>query len=163
VQTGSRTAPAPPTPATRFTDPGFLLGKVGWVARRWIHAALAPIGLNGREAEILLRLRAGGPLTQQQLCEQMRVDPSNLVTMLNRLESEELLSRTRDPADRRRHIVAITGAGLDRRRRADHAVEGVEERLLGRLEPGERASLRRLLLVVDQAAGPEWEDDGETT
>lgn len=146
------------TPETRFTQPGFLLNKVGFVARRWITDALAPVGLNGREAEILLRLRAAGPLSQQQLVEQLAVDPSNLVTMLNRLESLGWLERTRDAADRRRHIVSITGAGHAKRDAADAAVRSAEERLLSGLTATERATLQRLLLKVDERTGPAWAD-----
>lgn len=146
------------TPETRFTQPGFLLNKVGFVARRWITEALTPIGLNGREAEILLRLRAAGPLSQQQLIEQVDVDPSNLVTMLNRLEREGLLERSRDTADRRRHIVTITPAGATHRDLADSAVAAAEERLLSGLTAAERTTLQRLLLKVDERTGPAWAD-----
>jgi DNA-binding MarR family transcriptional regulator len=147
------------TPETRFTHPGFLLNKVGFVARRWIAEALAPMGLNGREAEILLRLRAGGPLTQQELVERLDVDPSNLVTMLNKLEAAGLLERTRDAGDRRRHIVTITAAGAERRDQADAAVRAVEERLLGGLTEKQRATLRTLLLTVDERTAPDWADE----
>ncbi len=146
------------TPETRFTQPGFLLNKVGFVARRWITDALAPVVLNGREAEILLRLRSGGPLSQQQLIEQLAVDPSNLVTMLNRLEALGLLERSRDAADRRRHIVSITDAGRAKRDAADAAVRSAEERLLSGLTAAERATLQRLLLKVDERTGPAWAD-----
>jgi DNA-binding MarR family transcriptional regulator len=149
----------PLTPAARFSSPGFLLNKVGFVARRWIADALAPLGLNGREAEILLRLRAAdGGMTQRELCEQLAVDPSNLVTMLNKLEAAGLLERTRDTADRRRHIVTLTAAGHDRREQADAAVEAVEERLLSGLTGRQRASLRTLLLAVDERTAPDWTD-----
>jgi DNA-binding MarR family transcriptional regulator len=148
----------PLTPETRFTSPGFLLNKVGFVARRWIHEALAPIGLTGREAEILLRLRAAGPLTQQELVDRLDVDPSNLVTMLNKLEAAGLLERSRDAADRRRHIVTITPAGRARRDEADAAVAAVEERLLGGLTAAQRTTLRRLLLAVDERTAQDWAD-----
>jgi DNA-binding MarR family transcriptional regulator len=147
------------TPETRFSQPGFLLNKVGIVARRWISEALAPVGVNGREAEILLRLRASGPLSQQQLCEQLSVDPSNLVTMLNRLEAGGLLERTRDETDRRRHIVTITAAGRDRRDAADAAVRSVEERLLSGLSARDRRTLQRLLLTIDERTAPDWADE----
>ncbi|WCB96207.1 putative HTH-type transcriptional regulator [Baekduia alba] len=151
----------PLTPATRFSSPGFLLNKVGFVARRWIADALAPLGLNGREAEILLRLRAAdGGLTQAQLCEQLDVDPSNLVTMLNKLEAAGLLERTRDAADRRRHIVTLTAAGRERRTQADAAVQRVEERLLDGLTARQRTSLRTLLMTVDERTAAEWTDEG---
>jgi MarR family transcriptional regulator, lower aerobic nicotinate degradation pathway regulator len=149
------------TPEERFSSPGFLLNKVGFVARRWLHEALAPLDLNGREAEILLRLRAatGSGLTQAQLGERLHSDPSNLVTMLNKLEAAGLVSRTRDEADRRRHIVTITKAGLRKRAAADAAVEAVEDRLLSGLTDRQRTTLKTLLLAVDERTAADWDDD----
>jgi DNA-binding MarR family transcriptional regulator len=41
--------------------------------------------------------------------------------------------------------VAITPAGVHALERADHALESVEDEVLGALTPEERATLRRLL------------------
>jgi MarR family transcriptional regulator, lower aerobic nicotinate degradation pathway regulator len=158
--TPSTRRPAALTPEERFSSPGFLLNKVGFVARRWLHEALAPLGLNGREAEILLRLRAAdGGLTQAQLGGRLHSDPSNLVTMLNKLEAAGLVARTRDAADRRRHIVTITRAGLRKRAAADAAVEAVEDRLLSGLSDRQRTTLKTLLLAVDERTAADWDDD----
>jgi DNA-binding MarR family transcriptional regulator len=40
-----------------------------------------------------------------ELIQEMNVDPSILVTPFNPLEAGGLVSRERDPADRRRHLV----------------------------------------------------------
>jgi DNA-binding MarR family transcriptional regulator len=50
-------------------------------------------------------------LGQQELGQIMGVDPSVLVTLLNQLEADGYVSRQRDPADRRRHVVALSPAG----------------------------------------------------
>ena len=52
-------------------------------------------------------------MSQQQLVEALRIDPSVLVGLLNELETVGIVARTRDPADRRRHLVEITGHGRD--------------------------------------------------
>jgi DNA-binding MarR family transcriptional regulator len=157
------TTPAPPlTPESRFTSPGFLLHKVGRVAGRWITDALAPIDLTPRQAQALLVLRTRGPVSQQVLGEEMEMDPSTLVLLLNALEQRGLIVRQRDPADRRRHIVAITDDGLERRATADAAVTAIEDRLLQDLEPADREQLRSLLLRVDEQTAPSWEPDPRT-
>lgn len=152
--------PAPPlTPESRFTSPGFLLHKVGRVAGRWITDALAPVELTPRQAQALLVLRTRGPISQQVLAEEMEMDPSTLVLLLNALESGGLVARRRDPADRRRHIVEITDDGLARRADADAAVTTIEDRLLQGLDPAEREQLRTLLLRVDEQTAPSWDPD----
>ena len=45
------------------------------------------------------------------------LDANNCVILLNGLEEEGLIERTRDPEDRRRHIVAITPKGYRASRR----------------------------------------------
>ncbi len=53
----------------------------------------------------------GGPMGRRALAERLEVDPGVLVGILNDLEGEGPAERRRDPADRRRHSVAIL-AGL---------------------------------------------------
>ena len=53
-------------------------------------------------ARALLTTAADG---QRELGEVMETDPSILVTLLNPLEAEGLLSRQRAEHDRRRHLV----------------------------------------------------------
>jgi DNA-binding MarR family transcriptional regulator len=43
------------------------------------------------------------------------LDPSNVVGVLNELEERQLITRRRDPADRRCHIVEVSPRGEDER------------------------------------------------
>lgn len=150
-----RTAPAL-TPEVRFSSPGFLLNKVGAVAAAWITEAFVPLGIGPRHGRVLLTLRSSGAMGQGPLARELGYDASTLVLLLNDLEDGELITRRRDTADRRRHIVEITEAGLLRRAEADAAVTEVEERLLGDLAPEERTALRALLLRIDERTAPDW-------
>ena len=62
---------------------------------------------------VLTNLRDGA-LPQADLCASMQMDANNTVLLLNDLESKGFVERRRDPADRRRHIVAITDAARRR-------------------------------------------------
>ena len=66
------------------------------------------IGIKIKEFVALVYLRESGRATQQKLAETMMMDANNCVILLNGLEDEGLIARTRDPQDRRRHIVEIT-------------------------------------------------------
>lgn len=132
-----------------------LLNLLARVARRSAEEALAPLGVRPRHVVVLTILRDHGALTQGALAEALRLDPANLVGLLNELEERGLLSRRRDPEDRRRHIVEMSAAGRDALDRADGALASVQDDLLEGLDPEERETLHALLLraAAGQIAG----------
>ncbi len=69
------------------------------------------IGVKLKEFVALTYLRESTRATQQKLAKTLMLDANNCVILLNGLEEEGLIERTRDPEDRRRHIVAITPKG----------------------------------------------------
>jgi len=73
------------------------------------------------------------------------MDANNCVILLNGLEDEGLIARTRDPEDRRRHIVAITPKGYKALEKAERELETLEDEVLGNLDHSERDQLRDLL------------------
>ncbi|MFL4901692.1 MarR family winged helix-turn-helix transcriptional regulator [Streptomyces sp. MMS24-I2-30] len=141
---------APAHPDDRL---GFLLSFRGELTGARIRAALAVAGLHPRNAMTLMQL-APGAVSQRDLAVAMDLDPSQLVAILNELESSGLCRRRRDPADRRRHIVEVTAAGREALGRIDEAVGAAERELFGHLTEAEQAQLRSLLdrVVVDSAA-----------
>src|ERR1700726_4274063 len=88
-----------------------LVDHLARVGRRAGETTLAPGGLRPRHLIALRLLREAGPTNQQGLADSLRLDPSNVVGLLNELEARELVTRRRDPADRRRHIVELSAAG----------------------------------------------------
>jgi DNA-binding MarR family transcriptional regulator len=139
-----------------FERCGFLMGRLGKVVARRFTKALEATGLKPPHAAVLMTLRDRGPMTQQALGDQLHVDPSNLVGLLNELEDNSWAVRRRDPDDRRRHIVEISGDGMERVADLDKIVTGVEDQLLAGLDEREREQLQGLLArVLEQAAGEE--------
>jgi MarR family transcriptional regulator, temperature-dependent positive regulator of motility len=114
------------------------------------HATEEALGMRLKQFALLSMLRDQGSVSQQALGEQMHVDPNNLVLLLNDAEANGWVERRRDPTDRRRHIVVLTDAGVEALKRAEEAIEDVEDQVLGPLNAEERANLRRLL---QKAAG----------
>src|SRR5260370_18702197 len=101
--------------------------------------------LRPRELVALSLLYEHGPLSQQALGEALSLDPSNVVGLLNELEERGLITRQRDAADRRRHIVSLSPAGKEAvAPRGRQLTEGGDD-VLKALSPAERASLRELL------------------
>jgi DNA-binding MarR family transcriptional regulator len=117
---------------------GLLLMRLARASGRRLAASLESLGMSGQEFASLHLLHDSGPLSQQQLSQGLRIHPSNLVGLLDALEAEGLIGRTRDPADRRRHIVGLTPAGLRRLAAAKKAAVDAERELLEPLSPAER-------------------------
>ena len=139
-----------------LSSTGVLFAQLGRTAKRWFGAALAPLELKPPQVGALHQLR-GGPMSQQALGDALDIDASNLVAILNDLEDKGLVTRRRDPDDRRRHIVEITGAGVERLADVGIVVAEVEERLMAALDDEQRAQLHELLTTIAAslcAAGP---------
>jgi DNA-binding MarR family transcriptional regulator len=71
-------------------------------------------GLRARHVVALTLLRDSGERPQAELARVLGIDPTNVVGLLNELETAGLVERRRSPEDRRRHTVALTAAGHDR-------------------------------------------------
>lgn len=123
-----------------------LIHRLDRIARRRSEIALEPIGLRPRQVVALMILRDHGAMTQAALGDALRLDPANLVGLLNDLEERGLLDRRRDPEDRRRHIVELTDSGHDALTRGEAALATVQEHVLAGLDADERRTLHELLL-----------------
>ena len=114
------------------------------------------VGMNLRNMVVLAYLRDHPSVSQQAMTEDLSMDSNTGVLVLNDLEDLEYAERRRDPADRRRHMVNITAAGLDALERAEVAQGSIEDEILGGLSAVERAEFRRLLLKsLEEYEGPE--------
>src|SRR5947207_12741942 len=101
---------APPGIAKQW--PTLLIIKLGRITQHRFSEALEPFGIRPRHVAALIELRDRGQLTQQSLCGQLHLDPTNLVAILNDLERKGFATRRRDPEDRRRHFVEVSKKGL---------------------------------------------------
>jgi DNA-binding MarR family transcriptional regulator len=107
---------------------------------------MAPGGLRPRHLVAMKLLSERGPAGQQGLADALSLDPSNVVGLLNELEERGLITRRRDPADRRRHIVELSRAGEDELALAYARLSHVEDNLLHALTGEERDTPRALLV-----------------
>lgn len=132
----------------RRSSAGLLLALLGQSAMRRLRAAHTASGLSPRQFHLLALLHDRGPMGQRELGELMDVDASILVTLLNPLEADGLVSRRRDLADRRRHTVHLTDAGSARLADAARAQREAEDALFAGLDTNQREQLRQLLLSL---------------
>jgi MarR family transcriptional regulator, lower aerobic nicotinate degradation pathway regulator len=131
---------------------GFLLAQLGRAVTRQYRCAMSPIGLKPRETQALLRLESNGAMSQQALGAALDIDASNLVALLNDLEADSLISRRRDPEDRRRHVVEISKRGTKLVCEVERAAAEVEDQFFAALDEDDRAVLQSLLVRVARSA-----------
>jgi DNA-binding MarR family transcriptional regulator len=95
-----------------------------------------------------------GPLAQSELADRTHLNRGHLVGFLDQLSARGLVTRTPDPGDRRRNIVALTGEGEAFTRRVAAAEQANEERTFAMLDESQREALRVLLRTVIDGEAP---------
>lgn len=137
-------------PEELLASAGFLLARVGGGMKIQVLGELEQAGCPGFQYGVLALLREGPALTQGRIADVLGIDPSQLVGELDKLETNELIERRRDPLDRRRHMVAITPKGEKELVKLRRAVRRIEDEYLAPLDAKSREQLHDLLLRVAQ-------------
>lgn len=132
----------------------FLLKRTYALLEAAIESELARLGINGREFAVLTLIDAEGPASQQRLAGRIGVDRTTMVALIDALEEKRLVTRRRDPSNRRAYVLEATAGGRKTLRHALEAVELAEQELLSPLSVVESATLTRALQRLVQA-GPE--------
>ena len=145
----------------RRSSPGLLLALLGQDAMRRLRDAHTAHDLMPRQFQLLGLLDDDGPMGQRELGQAMATDPSILVTLLNPLEADGFVARTRDPVDRRRHVVTLTDAGRRQLERAAEAQREAEDAIFAGLSADQRDQLRGLLIALRDS--PDAASDVETS
>jgi DNA-binding MarR family transcriptional regulator len=96
------------TPAALRASTGFLVTKAHQRAHREFMAALQPLDIEPRHFGTMRALRAAGPATQGQLARLLDVSPATVVQTIDHLEARGLVTRERDPSDRRAYRLHLT-------------------------------------------------------
>jgi DNA-binding MarR family transcriptional regulator len=117
---------------------------IGRVSRRFrqLYAMNSGAGPSFTEVAVLARLEREGPASPGELAARERVTSQAVAAVIRELESRGLISRSPDPADGRKTVIAITAAGASLLRDREQAVMSGLVRALG--ESYSEAELRRL-------------------
>lgn len=100
----------PLDPPAHVREGYLLLTTAARLVQRRLDDALAPLGLT-RAGVIALQAVAPRPMNQEQLAAVIHVQSQTLGRVLARLDSRGLVTRKRNPHDRRQFQVEITAAG----------------------------------------------------
>jgi MarR family transcriptional regulator for hemolysin len=110
---------------------------------------------------ILLNLKIRKPGNQRELAEAVGVREATLTHHLNSMDARGLVTRTRDAANRRIQVVALTEAGETMFVRLREAAAAFDARLRSGLDDADLATLSELLVRLAANAGaadaaPPW-------
>ncbi|MFB9238067.1 MarR family winged helix-turn-helix transcriptional regulator [Plantactinospora siamensis] len=141
---------------------GPLLDHLARRLRLRAETALAPLGLRPRHLVALTLLRDRGGIGQQALAQLLEMDGTNIVGLLNDLETAQLVRRRRSPDDRRRHVVELTATGQARLAEAECTLAEAEDEVLGCLDDRQRETLYDLLRQATKGAAVPCIEDTTT-
>jgi DNA-binding MarR family transcriptional regulator len=131
-----------------------LFVRLARVSRTAMAEALTAMDLRPQDFAVMSELAEEGPSSQGELGRALRIDPGNLVGLLDRLERGGLVGRERDPEDRRRHVVRLTDEGRHQLREARRAAMQAEREMLEPLGTAERRQLQAILSrLADHSCG----------
>jgi DNA-binding MarR family transcriptional regulator len=102
------------------------------------------LGRGSGRVRTLLSL-SQGPLSLGVLAETTNADPPYVTLIVNELQARGLVTRTPDPEDRRRKLVALTDAGRDAVRTATGILDRPPRSFLATLSKPELAQLAELI------------------
>jgi MarR family transcriptional regulator, transcriptional regulator for hemolysin len=99
---------------------------------------------------ILTTLKQQPRANQRQIAAQIGIEGATVTHHLNGMEADGLLTRRRDPANRRVHVVELTPAGEAMFHRLRQVVMVFDRQLHGNLDDAQVAVLRQSLATLRQ-------------
>jgi MarR family transcriptional regulator for hemolysin len=90
---------------------GLHLTRISRIVSRAFDDALAAAGGSLPIWLVLISLKSGQPHSQRELAEAVGIQGATLTHHLNAMESAGLVTRRRDPGNRRLHVVELTPDG----------------------------------------------------
>lgn len=132
-----------PEPLLEFSS--FVLLQLVREARR-IGLRLRADELRMPHVTVLATIAEFGPAAQRDISRRLRIDASDLVSVLDDLEERDLVQRRRDERDRRRYLVTITTAGARVLHENLVTAKRLNDILLSPLSQPERDRLHEMLV-----------------
>jgi DNA-binding MarR family transcriptional regulator len=131
--------------------------------KRSFDETASEFGINKGELDVLKLLRRAGPphhLSPSRLADGLHLSSGAMTNRLDRLETQGLIARRADPADRRGIIIELSEKGSEIFDSAIESQIAKENALCAPLSASERQQLsdllRRLMLEIESTPGFPW-------
>src|SRR5260370_13469671 len=134
-----------PIPHSILDRPGALLVIAARKGQERATERLTPLGLNVRMCGVLNLLKDEGPKSQQEIGEQLGIDRTTMVEVVDELEQQGIVKLERSPHDRRSYAVTLTTTGKAKQKRAPEAFDPAAHDFFSPLTEPPRLKLPGLL------------------
>ena len=127
----------------------FMLLEAGRAQFARLEEALRTVGLSAAKYYVLSQLaESRDPVPLRQLAQEQECVPSNMTTLIDRLEADGLVRRVDDAADRRSKRAELTTLGREKAEAGAKVVAEVETTFAESLGPTERLALEKVLSAL---------------
>ena len=124
----------------------FMLLDAGRTQLARLDEALKSVGLSAAKYKVLSQIaKSREPVPLRLLAEEQQCVASNVTTLIDRLETDGLVRRVDDPADRRSKRAELTELGREKTEAGARVVAEVEATFAESLDPTERLALAKVL------------------
>jgi DNA-binding MarR family transcriptional regulator len=123
----------------------YLIKQVELAVRSHLEDIFRPMGLTALQYTALTVLERHPGMSSAQLARNSFVTAQSMADMITTLEGRGLVERQRDPADRRRLVVALTGGARELLDQYRAEAAALEAKMLAGLTKAEILTLRRTL------------------
>ncbi|KKO81419.1 MULTISPECIES: MarR family winged helix-turn-helix transcriptional regulator [Corynebacterium] len=148
-------------PTALLESPSFQLERLRRRTREGVEAALQTQQTTLREYWVLTCLVAETASSQSALSETLAIDASDMVRLLDSLESRNWVKRERDAKDRRRQIIASTKKGVKAHKELAVLVSKAEDEALDESTNKQLKHLRKLAAAIIAADAPADTESGD--
>ncbi|MFL6111950.1 MAG: MarR family winged helix-turn-helix transcriptional regulator [Catenulispora sp.] len=148
-RSGKGPRPAASSAAPSGVEPTLLyvIKQLELAIRAHLDDILRPEGMTALQYTALTVLERHPDLTSAQLARNSFVTNQSMADMVTVLEARGLIERHRDPADRRRLVIALTAAGRRLLRKYRDKVAAIETLMLSGLDDRQARELRDNILL----------------
>ncbi|HET7466942.1 MAG TPA: MarR family transcriptional regulator [Candidatus Dormibacteraeota bacterium] len=142
-----------PIPPSLVNRPGALLTIAARTGQELARRRLSPLGLSVQLCGVM-NLLAQGPISQQGLGEQLGIDRTTVVELIDDLEKRGVVERRRNASDRRSYALHLTARGRTVQKRAAKAFDAAAAEYFAPLTAADQKTLadmlRRMILAAQE-------------
>jgi MarR family transcriptional regulator, transcriptional regulator for hemolysin len=132
---------------------GYWICMSAHLFERAMNEELAPEGITYRQVQVLGWLALKGSLSQTELAERMNIEPPTLVGILDRMASQDWISREAYPDDRRRKLIVPLPKAEHVWAKVTACARRIRARAAHGLDEHQMRTLKELLAVVQENLG----------
>ncbi len=142
-------------PEDRLLDPTLDFMRLLWSIEHGLQRRSkkmgANLGITGPQRLVLRVVGRFPDLSAGELAHVLRLHPSTVTGILQRLVSRGLLSRTRDPSDSRRARLRLKAKAMRHTKMSEGTVEKAVTRAMTRIGASDLRAARRVLTAIGDA------------